>query len=95
LKCYRSVPDFEAALALVRQMEDHSARAPLEWLAELDGLLARRRENFNRVMTQPEKKRLGGMLERSLGVQRKKPAVKKIATKAPQKRVPRKSKSVE
>jgi tetratricopeptide (TPR) repeat protein len=94
LKCYRSVPDFEAALALVREMEGHSARAPLEWLAELDGLLARRPENFNRVMTQPEKKRLEGMLERGLGVQRKKPVVK-TGTKAPQKRASRKLKGAE
>jgi hypothetical protein len=40
-------------------------------------LLARRPENFNRAMTQPEKKLLEAMLERGLGVQRKKPAVKK------------------
>jgi hypothetical protein len=95
LKCYRSVPDFAQALALVRQIEGHSARAPLEWLAELDALLARRPENFNRAMTQPEKKLLEGMLERGLGVQRKKPAVKKTAAKAPQKRAPRKRKAAE
>lgn len=79
LKCYRSVPDFGAALSLVRQMEGHAAAPSLEWLADLDGVLARRPENFNRTMTAPEKKLLEGMLERGLGVQRKKPAAKKTA----------------
>jgi len=90
LKCYRSVPDFAAALALVRQMEGHSARGSLEWLAELDTLLARRPDNFNRTMTPPEKKLLESMMERALGVQRKKPAaVKKAAApKPPEKRAP-------
>jgi hypothetical protein len=59
-------------------------------LAELEGVLARRPENFNRVMAASEKKMLEGMLERGLGVQRKKPVKKKIAAKAPQKRAPRK-----
>jgi hypothetical protein len=86
LRCYRSVPDFSAALSLVRQMEGHSARPSLEWLAELDAVLTRRPENFNRNMTPPEKKLLEGMLERGLGVQRKKPAVKKTAPKASQKK---------
>jgi tetratricopeptide (TPR) repeat protein len=79
LKCFRSVPDFESALKLVRKIEGHPGRASLEWLAELNGLLARRPDNFNRVMTAPEKKLLEGMLERGLGVQRKKPAAKKAA----------------
>jgi hypothetical protein len=98
LRCYRSVPDFAAALTLVRQMEGHAARPSLEWLAELDAVLAQRPENFNRTMTLPEKKLLEAMLERGLGVQRKKPAVKKTAPKAlqknaPPKRAPRKRKS--
>jgi hypothetical protein len=61
-------------------MEAHPARAPLEWLGELDAFLARRPESFNRAMTPPEKKLLEVMLERGLGVQRKKPAVKKAAS---------------
>ncbi len=77
LACFRSVPDFESALKMVRQLEAHPARASLEWLGELDALLARRPDNFNRVMTASEKKLLEAMLERGLGVQRKKPAVKK------------------
>jgi len=81
LRCYRSAPDFHAALQLVRQIEGHSARASLEWLAELDTVLARRPDNFNRVMTQPEKKLLEAMLEKGLGVQRKKVAPKKQVAK--------------
>jgi tetratricopeptide (TPR) repeat protein len=90
LKCYRSVPDFAAALALVRKMEGHAARGSLEWLSELDTLLARRPDNFNRTMIPAEKKLLEGMLEQALGVQRKKPAAKKAASKTPQKRTPKK-----
>jgi len=86
LRCYRSVPDFDAALSLVRQMEGHVARPSLEWLAELDAVLTRRPDNFNRAMTPPEKKLLEGMLERGLGVQRKKPAVRKTSPKASQKK---------
>jgi len=81
LKCYRSIPDFGAALGLVQQLENHPARASLEWLEELNALLGRRPENFNRAMTAPEKKLLEGMLERGLGVQRKKPAAKKAVAK--------------
>ncbi len=80
LKCYRSMPDFAATLELVRTIDGHAARASLEWVAELDAVLARRPENFNRTMTVPEKKLLEGMLERGLGVSRKK-AVKKAAVK--------------
>jgi tetratricopeptide (TPR) repeat protein len=85
LKCYRSVPDFGAAVGLIRQIEGHAARPSLEWLAELDGVLARRPADFNRVMTQPEKKLLEGMLERGLGVQRK-TAAKKTVPKTTQKK---------
>jgi tetratricopeptide (TPR) repeat protein len=81
LRCYRSAPDFAAALGLVRQIEGHSARPSLEWLAELDTVLAKRPDNFNRVMTQPEKKLLEALLEKGLGVQRKKAAPKKQAAK--------------
>lgn len=81
LKCYRSVPDFAASLDLVRQIEGHAARPSLEWLAELEALLARRPDNFNRAMTAPEKKLLEGVLERGLGVQRKKPAAKKTVVR--------------
>jgi tetratricopeptide (TPR) repeat protein len=77
LKCYRSIPDFGAALNLVRQIENHPAQPSLEWLAEVDALFARRPDNFNRTMTTAEKKFLEATLERGLGVQRKKPSPKK------------------
>ena len=81
LKCYRSAPDFDAALKLVKEIADHPARASLEWLSELNGVLEHRPDNFNRVMTGPEKKLLEAMLERGLGVQRKKPVARKAGTK--------------
>ena len=90
LKCYRSIPDFATALNLARQMDDHPARLALEWLAELDAVLARRPDNFNRTMTSPEKKLLESMLERGLGVQRRKPAAKNKAASAGAKGAPRK-----
>jgi len=96
LKCYRSIPDFGAALNLVRQIENHQARPSLEWLAEVGALFARRPDNFNRTITPPEKKLLQATLERGLGVQRKRPAAKKkteatMANKsAPKKRAPAK-----
>jgi tetratricopeptide (TPR) repeat protein len=92
LKCYRSIPDFGAALNMVREIENHPARPSLEWLAEVDALFARRPDNFNRTMTAPEKKLLEATLERGLGVQRKKPAPKKkapattVKNRAPKKR---------
>ncbi len=81
LRCFRSAADFGAALNLVRELENHPARESLEWLGELGAILDRRPGNFNRVMTPPEKKLLEAMLERGLGVQRKKPVAKKTAAK--------------
>ena len=81
LACYRAVPDFEAALALIREIPDHPASASYLWLTRLKALVAERPENFNKVMTAPEKKILEQMLEQALGVARKKAAVKKAATK--------------
>jgi tetratricopeptide (TPR) repeat protein len=98
LKCYRSAPDFASALNLVRQMENHAAKPSLEWLAELEAVLARRPDNFSRVMTPPEKKLLESLLERGLGVQRKKaPAkkadAKKAGAKSAEKTTPRKKRT--
>ncbi len=90
LKCYRSIPDFGAALNLVRQIEDHSARPSLEWLAEVDALFSRRPENFNRTMTLAEKKSLEATLERGLGVQRKKATTKKRTLPSAKKSAPKK-----
>ena len=95
LKCYRSIPDFAVALNLVRQIDGHAARPSLEWVAELDAVLARRPENFNRTMTPAERKLLEAMLERGLGVQRRKPAVKKkTPTAGAKKTAPRKPRAV-
>ena len=81
LRCYRSIPDFETTLALVREIGDHPAAESLEWIARLEKLISERPEKFNRVMLPSEKKLLESLLERSLGVARKKPAAKKVATK--------------
>jgi hypothetical protein len=97
LRCFRAIPDFASALALVRQAEAHPARESLEWLASLDELISRRPEKFNRVMTMPEKKLLEQMLERALGVKRRQPVSRKATAQkaaAPKKppappRVPR------
>src|SRR4029077_5738349 len=35
LNCYRSIPDFEAALKLVRQIGEHPAAESLEWLSKM------------------------------------------------------------
>lgn len=81
VRCYRTAPNFEAALRLVRQSGDHPAGPSLEWIDKMQRLVAERPDNFNRVMTAPEKKLLEDLLERSLGVARKKPAIKKAAAK--------------
>jgi hypothetical protein len=93
LRCYRSLPDSAAALNLVRQMNEHPAKPSLEWLAELDEVLARRPDNFSKTMMPAKKKLLESMLERGLGVQRKKvaPKNKTESTRGvPKKRMPAK-----
>jgi hypothetical protein len=79
LRAYRSAADFTSALGLVRQIDDHPARKSLEWLAEMDQLVKRRPDNFGRVMLPAEKRLLEGVLERGLGVQKKKPTPRKKA----------------
>ena len=74
LNCYRAIPDFDAALALVREAGDHPAAESLEWIAKLRALVDQRPEKFNKVVTAAEKKLLEDLLERSLGVTRRKPA---------------------
>ncbi len=78
---YRSIPDFEAALQLVEEIGDHPAAESLRWLAEMRALAGKRPEKFGKVVLPSEKKLLEELLERSLGVNRKKPAVKKVAVK--------------
>jgi hypothetical protein len=81
LNCYRSIPDFEAALKLVGEMRDHPAADSLRWISELEQLVSRRPDKFTKVVTPAEKKLLEEILERSLGVARRKPAARKTATK--------------
>lgn len=76
---YRSIPDFEAALNLVRQIGDHPAAESLEWLAKMQQVIGERPDKFNRIVTTPEKKLLEDMLEKALGVTRKKAAPRKAA----------------
>ncbi len=81
LQCYRSVPDLEAARSLIRELGEHPAAESLEWIARLQSLVAERPEKFSKVLTAAEKKILEELLERSLGVTRRKPAPRKTATK--------------
>jgi len=79
LSCYRSAPDFEAAAALIRDLPTHPAAASYQWLMQLRAVLAGRPENFNKVMTTPEKKVLEELLEQGLGVRRKAKTPRKTA----------------
>jgi hypothetical protein len=100
LNCYRSIPDFEAALKLVREIGDHPAAETLEWISRMQQLVAERPDKFTKVVTAAEKKLLQDLLERSLGVSRRKPAQPKPAKpavkKAPavRKRAARKTKEL-
>ena len=87
LACYRSVPDFDAAAALIREMPSHAAAPSYIWLEKLRSVVAERPQNFNRVMQASEKKVFEQMLEQALGVARKQPVARKaVARKAPAKR---------
>ena len=81
LNCYRSIPDFKAALKLVGEMGDHPAADSLRWISEMEQLVSRRPEKFTKVVTTAEKKLLEEILERSLGVARRKPVPRKTAAK--------------
>jgi hypothetical protein len=81
LNCYRSIPDLENALKLVGEIGDHPAADSLAWIARMQKLVAERPEKFTKLTTAAEKKMLEEMLERSLGVTRRKPAPRKTAAK--------------
>ena len=92
--CYRSIPDLEAALKLLEEMGEHPAAESLQWISRLQKLVAERPEKFTKVVTPAEKRMLEELLERSLGVNRRKPAQAKAPKKkttAPRKRTPRKT----
>ena len=74
LACYRSIPDFDAAYALLGELGNHPAAESYEWLTRLRKLLEERPEKFTRVMLPSEKKLLEDMLERALGAQRRRRA---------------------
>lgn len=92
LNCYRSIPDLEAALKLVDEMGEHPASESLRWISEMQKLVEKRPEKFTKMVMPAEKKLLEDILERSLGVTRRKPAPRKTAAKkktaAPRKRAP-------
>ena len=94
LNCYRSIPDLEGALKLVEQIGEHPAAGSLQWISRLQKLVAERPEKFTKVVTPAEKKLLEDLLERALGVTRRKPVPRSTAKKkasAPRKRVQRKT----
>jgi tetratricopeptide (TPR) repeat protein len=82
LACYRAVPDFDAAAALIREVGAHPAAESYEWLMKLKAVVGERPANFSRVMQASEKKVLEQMLEQALGVTRKRPAARKTAPRA-------------
>jgi len=94
LNCYRSIPDLDAALKLVREIGEHPAAGSLQWISRLQELVVERPEKFTKVVTPAEKKLLEDLLERALGVTRRKPVPRSTAKKkasAPRKRVQRKT----
>jgi len=70
-------------LNLAVEMGGHPATESLEWIAKLQTLVSQRPEKFTKVVTPEEKKALEELLERALGVSRRKPALKKAAPKKP------------
>jgi tetratricopeptide (TPR) repeat protein len=89
LRCYRMVPDLTAALNLAVEMGGHPATESLEWIAKLQTLVSQRPEKFTKMVTPEEKKALEELLERALGVSRRKPVVKRATANklpAPRKR---------
>ena len=74
LRCYRSIPDPEAALALLAGLPDHPAAGSLLWLKKIQELVAQRPEEFFKVMLPAEKAYLQQLLETGLGVTKKKRA---------------------
>ena len=72
LGSYRSIPDLDAALKLLAEIGEHPATDSLQWISRLQKLVAERPEKFTKVVTAAEKKLLEELLERSLGVTRRK-----------------------
>jgi hypothetical protein len=83
LTCYRSVPDLEVALKLVDKVGEYPAAESLRWISKLQQLVAERPEKFTKMVTPAEKKLLEELLEKALGVSRRKAAPRKGIKKAP------------
>ena len=79
LNCYRSVPDVSEALKLAQKIE-HPAADSLQWILQLQEIVAKRPDKFTKLVTTAEKKALEELLEQALGVTRKKPAPRKTTT---------------
>lgn len=82
LTCYRSIPDLEEALKLVGEVGEHPATESLRWISRLQRLVAERPEKFTKMVTPAEKKLLEELLEKALGVNRRKAAPRKGIKKA-------------
>jgi hypothetical protein len=75
LTCFRTIPDLAAALELLPRISDgHPAGDSLQWMAKIQKLIAERPDKFTKVTTPAERKLLEDMLERALGVTKRKPA---------------------
>ncbi|MBI3471446.1 MAG: hypothetical protein HY013_08820 [Candidatus Solibacter usitatus] len=72
LRNYRAIPDMDNALEMIAEVKDHPAAEALEWVRQVKQVAGRRPANFNKVMTQAEKKYLQTLLEEALGVTRAK-----------------------
>ncbi len=83
LTCYRSVPDLEATLKLVSEVGEYAAAESLRWISRLQQLVAERPEKFTKMVTPAEKKLLEELLEKALGVSRRKAAPRTGIKKAP------------
>ena len=81
LGCYRSIPDLEAALKLLREIGEHPAAESLKWISRVQELVAERPEKFTKAVTAAEKRLLEELLERALGVSRRKPVPRSTAKK--------------
>jgi hypothetical protein len=93
LTCYRAVPDLEGALKLVSEVGEYPAAESLRWISRMQQLVAERPEKFTKMVTPAEKKLLEELLEKALGVSRRKAAPRTRIKKAPasRKRVQRKT----
>jgi hypothetical protein len=83
LSCYRSVPDLEGALKLVSEVGEYPAAESLRWISRLQQLVAERPEKFTKMVTPAEKKLLEELLEKALGVSRRKAAPRRGIKKTP------------